>query len=286
MRVPANLTLSRVLGLLALIAAMGPTGTAASAEPAAGPAGSREPLFVYCGAGFRLPVEAIAREYETARGTAVDLTFAGSGCLIAQAELGERGDLFIPGEEHYMEKARERGLITTVAPVAYLRPVVAVRPGNPHRLHTLQDLATPGLRLGLGDPQSVAVGLAAERWIAGELPAATAAAISRNVITRAINVNELGNQLALGGLDAAIVWDVTLPLFPDLEAVTVESGAGYRTLIIAGSLAMSRQPEEAAAFLDFLTGPRGDAIFAAHGYEPAGDATSAASPHQPDGSHP
>lgn len=260
----------RIVAILPLLALLAPVAArSGGGEASLGGDRPQEALFVYCGAGFRLPVEAIAEEYEATHGTKIDLTFAGSGCLIAQAELGERGDLFIPGEAHYMDRASERGLISRAEPVAYLHPVIAVRSGNPRALDDLEDLAAPGLRLGLGDPTSVAVGIAAERWLAGELAPEMVAAIQGNVITRAINVNELGNQLALGGLDAAIVWDVTLPLFPDLEAIAWESGIRYRTLITAGSLAMSRHPEETARFLAFLTGPRGDAIFAAHGYEPA-----------------
>ncbi|MEZ4651750.1 MAG: substrate-binding domain-containing protein, partial [Candidatus Eisenbacteria bacterium] len=103
-------------------------------------------LFIYCCAGFRPPIEAVARAFESETGIRSDLTFAGSGCLVAQAELAGRGDLFLPGEVHYMDKARERDIVDRVSDVAYLKPVIAVAAGNPRGVHGLEDLAMDGLR--------------------------------------------------------------------------------------------------------------------------------------------
>jgi ABC-type molybdate transport system substrate-binding protein len=122
--------------------------------------------------------------------------------------------------------------------------------------------------VGLGDPTSVAVGVATERWMKAELDPEARRAIEANVRTRALNVNELGSQLTLGALDAAVVWDVTIPLFEALESVAPASALPHRTVITGGVLGLSRQPEIASSFLAFLSGPDGAAIFAAHGYEP------------------
>jgi len=240
--------------------------------PVVGVAGERTTLAVFAGAGFRLPIEAAVEAYE-ARSSVdveVEVTFAGSGCLLAQAELAGRGDVFIPGERHYLDQARERDVAGDAVSIAYLQPVIAVPRGNPASISGLADLGRPELRVGLGDPRSVAVGVATERWMTATLDDATRAAIGANVQTRAINVNELGSQLTLGALDAAVVWDVTVPLFDALEMVAPSSATPHRTVISGGVLTFSRHPRESARFLAFLAGPDGAAIFAAHGYEPAG----------------
>src|SRR5262245_2411023 len=72
---------------------------------------SHEPLLVFAGAGFRSPVEEAARAFTEHTGIPVEATFAGSGCLLAQAELANRGDVFLPGELHYVRDAQERGLV-------------------------------------------------------------------------------------------------------------------------------------------------------------------------------
>lgn len=232
------------------------------------PAATAGPLLVYAGAGFRLPIEEAARLYTERTGLAIEPTFAGSGCLLAQAELAGRGDVFIPGEEHYLDQARARALVGESAPLAWLRPVLAVKKGNPLGVRALADLAHKDLRLGLGDPKAVAVGLAAERWLHADLSAEEITRLTARVRTRALNVNELGSQLTLGALDAVIVWDATLRLFPQLEAVPGADGQAHRCLISGAVLATSRQPEEARAFLSFLSGPEGVRIFERNGYEP------------------
>ncbi len=237
---------------------------------------SEESVFVYCCAGFRPPIEAAAEKFTATYGTPIELTFAGSGCLIAQAELAGQGDLFIPGEEHYIQKAKERGIVKEIVPIAYLRPVIAVKKGNPKGVSSLADLGQPGLRVGLGDPKSVAVGLAAERWFRARLDERTVGRIEANTTTRAINVNELGNQLALGGIDAAIVWDVTIPLFPQLEGIDAAGSIDHRTTITGGVLEMSRSPELADRFLRYLTGPEGRQVLEDFGYEPVQNAAGRA----------
>ncbi|HET9886806.1 MAG TPA: substrate-binding domain-containing protein, partial [bacterium] len=222
-----------------------------------------------------------AAAFERSHDTHIELTFAGSGCLLAQAELAGRGDVFIPGEMHYLEKAQERKLAGEAVRIAYLAPVIAVRQGNPKEVHGLADLSRKGIRIGLGDPKSVAVGVAAERWLRETLGEAGAAAVQSNVTTRALNVNELGSQLTLSAIDAAIVWDVTIPLFPDLQTIVPESAGDYRTVIAGSVLTMSKDPELASAFLSFLTSAEGRAIFLARSYEPYEKTLAAgAQPHE------
>jgi molybdate transport system substrate-binding protein len=225
-------------------------------------------LLVYAGAGFRPPIEEAAQAFAAREGFPVETTFAGSGCLLAQAELAGRGDVFIPGELHYLDQACQRKLASSTISLAYLTPTIVVARGNPLRVHRLEDLARTDLRVGLGDPKSVAVGIASEKWLAAELEPSTVSAVTRHVRTRALNVNELGAQLTLGAIDAAIVWDATLPIFPALERVPLESSREHRTVICAGALEMSLWPDETQRFLAFLTGPEGRAIFREHGYEP------------------
>src|SRR5439155_25272822 len=59
----------------------------------------RRPLFVYCAAGLKAPVEEIARDYEEAYGVQVRLTYGGSETLLTNLEVSKRGDLYIPADE-------------------------------------------------------------------------------------------------------------------------------------------------------------------------------------------
>src|SRR5262245_37455857 len=72
------------------------------------PAAANEPLLVFCAAGLKVPVEAVAREYEKTYGVAVQLQFEGSQSLLAKVEIGRRGDLFIPADDSYLDMARKK----------------------------------------------------------------------------------------------------------------------------------------------------------------------------------
>ncbi len=258
----------KVIGIAAACLSL----AAAALGAGAGGAAPGAPLVVFAGAGFRRPIEIAAERF---RGVAPsELTFAGSGCLLAQAELSGKGDLFIPGELLYIEQARARGLAGEPVPLAVLRPVIAVARGNPLAIRGLADLARPGLRIGLGDPKSVAVGIVAERLLAGR---PDREAILDRVRSRALNVNEIATQIALGALDAGIVWDATVPLFTGkLEAVVPPESAAQRSVVAGAVLATARNRAAAAAFLAFLASEEGAAIFRQQGYVPFRDDPGAA----------
>src|SRR5262249_36976730 len=91
----------------------------------------RRPLFVYCAAGLKTPVEEIARDYEAEYDVQVQLTYGGSNTLLTNLEVSKRGDLFISADDFYIDKAREKGLLEEDIPLAHMRAVLAVRKDNP-----------------------------------------------------------------------------------------------------------------------------------------------------------
>ncbi len=58
-------------------------------------------LFIYAGAAFRPPLEAMGRAFERKYGVPIRFNFTGSNCLLAQIILTQKGDLFLPGEDFY-----------------------------------------------------------------------------------------------------------------------------------------------------------------------------------------
>src|SRR5215472_18914658 len=123
----------------------------------------KRPLFVYCAAGIRPPVEAAAREYEKKYGVRIQLTYGGSDSLLSNLEVSHRGDLYIPADDDYMDRAREKGLVDESIPLARMTGVLAVRPGNPKKLYTLKDLLNKDVKLALANPRVAAIGLLTKR---------------------------------------------------------------------------------------------------------------------------
>src|SRR5436190_7614375 len=65
-----------------------------------------EPLVVYCAAGIKAPVEAVARDYEKAYGVRVQPQYGGSQTLLANLEVGRSGDLYLPADDSYIHLPR------------------------------------------------------------------------------------------------------------------------------------------------------------------------------------
>lgn len=230
--------------------------------------GPRTSLYVYCGAGIRpfmdKAVEAYASQNKRVH---IDVGYAGSGCLLSQLTFARRGDLYIPGEEYYLNQARERGYITSDQLMGYFEPVLLVQKGNPKGIKTLQDLAKPGMEVAVGEPDAAAIGLTTENILkaAGLLDA-----VKKNVVFTGGNVPELGNAVKLRSVDVSVVWRVTAQLVSDdCDIVAIDPKYYEPPKIPVGLLKFSKAPAEAQAFADFLCSDEGQKLASENGITPA-----------------
>src|SRR5882762_5662364 len=100
---------------------------------------SGEPLMVYCAAGLREPVAAIADQYKREFGVEVRTSYGASQAELVTLERAGDGDIYLPADESYIEMARAKGLVDAVIPVAVQRPVLGVRKGNPTGVKSLSE---------------------------------------------------------------------------------------------------------------------------------------------------
>lgn len=231
-------------------------------ETRRGPA--RAALVVYCAAGLKPPAAAIARQYEQQFGVPVQLQYGGSGTLLSNLRVSGRGDLFLAADESYLELARSNQLVTETLPIGRMQMVVAVRHGNPKRLRAFADLLRPDMAVSLANPDTAAVGK-----ILRDLLRRTGdwAALERHAKVFKPTVSDVANDVELGAVDAGIVWDATVALYPDLEAVSFPPIDRGEERVAVGVLRCSRQPGAALAFARFLTAPeQGLREFARAGY--------------------
>ncbi len=237
-----------------------------STKPRPGEA-DREPLLVYCAAGIKPPVEAVAREYEEAFGVPVQLQFGGSEYLLGQAELSRRGDLFLPADDSYTAKARSKGLVDETLPLARVRPVLAVKKGNPKRIAALADLLRADVSLGIPDSEVTASGKLVRQRLArtGQWQPLDAKKKASKP-----TVNEVANDIVLGAVDAGFVWDAIVSQTPQLETVRLPQLDGVTAQVEVSVLKSSKQPTAALHFARYLAArDKGLITFKKGGYEPA-----------------
>lgn len=244
-----------LLGLVILIPASGCAKT------------SQKEITVFCGSASKPATEEAAEAFEEESGIKVYLNFSGSGTMLAQMKISRSGDLYIPGSPDYMVMAERDGVIDpkTVKIIAYLIPAILVQPGNPENIQVLSDLTKPGIKVGIGNPEAVCVGLYAVEildynHLLGD--------VGRNVVTYTESCSKTASLVALRAVDAVIGWRVFSCWHPDsIEVVYLKPEQVPRLAYIPAAIStFTKDRESTERFLAFLVSPRGQQIFNKWGY--------------------
>jgi molybdate transport system substrate-binding protein len=207
--------------------------------------------------------------FETKTGIKVELQLGGSGSLLSSMKIAKTGDIYIPGSPDYLLKANNSGVVSLNATetkiLAYLVPAIIVQKGNPKNITSLQDLAKPGIKIGIGDPESVCVGLYAKELLESNN---LWDAVSPNIITNAQSCDATAALIPTKAVDAVIGWHVFYNWNPDkTDIVWINSSQIPKISYIAGAVSVYSQDKASAqSFLDFLSSPGASAIWAKYGY--------------------
>jgi len=222
-------------------------------------------LLLYCGAGIRPPVQQIAETFERQHGVKIVIDYAGSEVLLSKIKLTHKGDLYMPGDEYYVDQAAAQGMILSQNSVCYFVPTILVQKGNPKKISRLHDLLQPGLKLGLGDARTCAVGRAAKEIFARNNIAWED--IEKNLAFQSLTVNELGMQIQAGSLDAVIVWDAIARYYSEYgDRIPIPREKNVISTVDIGVLKFTKHRELAEKFVEFVTSQRGGDIFRKHNY--------------------
>lgn len=221
-------------------------------------------LELFVGSASKPATEDAAAEFEKATGAKLEVHFGGSGAMLSQIKLAERGDLYFPGSSDFMEKAKQEGLVLpeTEQRVVYLIPAINVPSGNAKNIESLEDLARPGVRIGMGRPDTVCVGLYAVEVLE---KAGLSDKVRPNIVTQAESCDKTAQLVSLDLVDAVLGWSVFAYWDPDhIETVLLQPAQvpriGYIPIAIS-RFCEDKNKEVATAFIDFLISEQGKAIF-------------------------
>ncbi len=226
-------------------------------------------IVVFAGAASAPVLEEAGEVFESRHGIKVELRLGGSGSILSAMKISESGDLFIPGSPEFLIEAAKSGVVnmSTGSPkiFAYLVPAIIVQKGNPKNISSLEDLAGPGLRLGIGDPKSVCVGLYAKDLLER---AGLWESVSRNIVVYAQSCDATAALIPTKAVDAIIGWHVFQSWTPDkADIIWISPDKIPKIGYVAGAVSnfvLDRQSAE--AFLDFLASKDAQSIWARYGY--------------------
>ena len=162
---------------------------------------------VFCGSVFKPAIEEIIPEFTRQTGIGVNLHIGSSGAMLSQIEISKRGDLYISGSPDFMIKAEKKGIVkkNDYTAIAWLIPAIAVPSRNSAKIRNLSDLAKPGLKILIANPESVCLGVYAVELLKKN---GLYEKVKPNIITYSESCAKTASLVAMDTVDAAIGWSV------------------------------------------------------------------------------
>ena len=232
-------------------------------------------ITVYCAAGLKKPITAIAEQFADELGIGVQIQYGGTGTLLSQLRVAGQGDLFIAADQGSLDDAEGFGVIQERLELLRQYPVVAVAEGNPKSIESMDDLWRDDVRVAVGNPEAASIGKATQKGLGAHWDDfAPRIAVTKPTVT------EIATDLTLGAVDAAIVWNSTVPQFEGLEALRLPEFDAQAEIAGVAVLESCDQTPQALQFARFLTAPeRGVPTFESMGFEPVPGDTWALRPN-------
>lgn len=173
----------------------------------------RPELILYSGGVNRPAVEKTIAEFAEREGVDVTTVFNGCGILCASMKaMNETSNPKFPDAYYACD-------VCFVPPVAEVFPEsvmltetaigIAVQKGNPKEVHSLADLARPGLRVGLCNAEQSTLGFMTSGMLRSS---GLHDSIRKNVVVEVPTADFLVNQMRAGALDAVVVYRVNYQL--------------------------------------------------------------------------
>jgi molybdate transport system substrate-binding protein len=194
-----QMKLNRIPSLLALLCFFIPTTTNASSSD----------IYWYLASSMTKPgKELVQRFNDQQHSFQVVLITGGSGQLLAKISSSKTGDLYTPAAMPYVQHVKKIDLLFSVVPFLIQTPVFALSTNGRKKINSWDDLTTPGIRIGLGNPKTMALGKSYEQ-IKEKMGTKLSDKISANKVVEGVNVSQIINYLKTGIIDAGIAFDST-----------------------------------------------------------------------------
>jgi molybdate transport system substrate-binding protein len=239
-------------------------GERPGAASRAGATVASEPLVVLAAADVQVALSEIADRYRSRTGQRVELIFGSTGNLTTQIEQGIPGDLFLAANESFIDRLIEGGHALSDTRVLYGigRIAIVAAPGA-SLPGSLEDLARPEYRtVAIANPEHAPYGVAARE-------ALQEARVWDSVQPRLVfgeNIAQTLQFVRTGNADAGIV-AIGLVLGTEaMDHVLIDDRMYAPLRQAAAVLRESTRPNEARAFLAYLTGSDGQEVLRRFGF--------------------
>jgi molybdate transport system substrate-binding protein len=240
-----------VLLVLAAVLAAGASGT--TARSSRGDAG----LTVYAAASLTdvFPAFDKAERY----------SFGGSNTLATQIANGAPADVFASANTSIPAQLYAKGIVEK--PVSFTRNtlVIVVPKSNPANVHTVYDLAKPGVKIDVANSAVPVGGYTLQILRNMNLTAK----ITPNVVSQETDVREVLAKVALGQADAGFVYSTDAQTVPG-QVTVIRMPAWAQPKVTYAMAVVTKSPNQAAAkaFVGSILSKAGQAALQRYGFLP------------------
>lgn len=167
-----------------------------------GDAWALTPEIVYFSGGVnRVAIADTLNSFAEREGVSFVTSYNGCGILVGQIKAGETPDVYHTCDASFMNPVMEQ--FNTPDSISKTGIVILVQKGNPKGIHSLVDLAQPGLQVGLATEELSTLGTLTAALLK---KASLYEQVQPNVVVTSPQGDMLVSQLTVGKLDAAIVY--------------------------------------------------------------------------------
>lgn len=192
-------------------------------------------------------------------------SFGGSNTLATQIANGAPADVFASANTSIPAQLYARGIVEK--PVSFTRNalVIVVPKSNPANVHTVYDLARPGVKIDVANAAVPVGGYTLQ--ILGNMN--LTAKIAPNFVSQETDVREVLAKVALGQADAGFVYSTDAQTVPG-KVTVIKMPAWAQPKITYAMAVVTRSPNQAAAkaFVDSVLSKAGQAALRKHGFLP------------------
>ncbi|MBI5549994.1 MAG: molybdate ABC transporter substrate-binding protein [Desulfobacterales bacterium] len=190
--------------------------------------------------------------------------FAASGALLQQIAQGAPVDVFASADRDFMDRAEKQKLIRPATRRNFARNTLVLALPAGAKARTLADFnADAGMRLAIGDPESVPAGRYARQAL--QINGLWTSIGDRLILAN--SVTQMIDYLRRGEIDAAIVFGTDVRAAAGGLRSTQTLATADTIVYCIAVTADSRVPDTAQGFIAYLLGELGQDILSGFGFE-------------------
>ena len=233
------------------------SGSSPAAPRSGGASGT---VTVFAAASLTESFTTLGRQFEAAHpGTTVKFNFGASSSLAENINQGAPADVFASASPKNMQQVVDGGGATDPKTFADNVMQIAVPPDNPGNVTKLSDLARPGLKVALCQPQVPCGTVAAQVF--------ENANITVTPVTQGADVKSVLTTVQLGEVDAGVVYKTDVQAAgTKVKGIEIPADQNASTSYPIAALATAPNAAGAAAFVDYVLSNDGEKVLAEAGF--------------------